>query len=67
LKSDIKPEDDEALGWGNENDTVWWKNFSYSRELYQHLKCLSENLKEDDHSENLGIVIRLILKWIFRK
>jgi hypothetical protein len=31
------------------------------------VKMLWKNLKEDDHSENLGIDIMIILKWIFNK
>jgi len=31
------------------------------------VKNLSENLKERDHSEDLGIYGKIILEWILRK
>jgi hypothetical protein len=32
-----------------------------------HTKLLSENLKETDHLEDLGIDGKIILQWISRK
>jgi hypothetical protein len=62
FKSDIDPEDGNALCWGK-----WeWHNLMEEFLVYEGIisavKMLWKNLKEDDHSENLGIDIMIILK-----
>jgi hypothetical protein len=32
-----------------------------------HTKFWSENLKERDHSEDLGVNSKIIVEWIFQK
>jgi hypothetical protein len=47
--------------------TRWAGHVARMREMRNAYKILVENLKERDHTKDLGVDGRIVLEWIFGK